>query len=385
MLLDDDSKVFTTINTHKGLFQYNRLPYGVSSAPGIFQRTMENLLQGIQRVLVRLDDILITGEDDDKHLDILDQVCSRLSKAGVRLKRGKCFFMVDEVVFLGHRINKEGIHPVDDKIQAIRDAPSPRSITELKSYLGLLNYYSKFLRNLSPVLAPLHELLRKSVKWHWGKEQEDAFSQSKELLQSSAVLIHFDPSKPLVLDCDASPYGIGAVLSHKMANETERPIDFMSRTLSRAEKGYSQLEKEALSIVFGVKKFHKFLNGRHFTVKSDHKPLLGLLKETKGIPAMTAVRIQRWALTLSAYEYELVHKSGKLHANADALSRLPLPDSEGGENPPIPGENILLMEHLDNQGPVTCKQIKTWTQRDSGVVQSVQICTSRLVGEMPGC
>ncbi|CAG2223037.1 unnamed protein product [Mytilus edulis] len=244
--LDEDSKRYVTINTHKGLFRYNRLPYGVASSPGIFQRTLENVVQGIANVLVRVDDILITGKTREEHLNTLSEVLSRFKRIGIRLKKQKCVFMAEEVVYLGFKINKHGIYPVESKVEAIDKAPSPTNVTELKAYLGMLNYYNRFLANLSHLLKPLHVLLQKDTKWSWEKEQEKAFIESKQLLKSASVLVHFDPKKKLILACDASPYGLGAVLSHKMDDGSDKPIAYTSRTLTSAEKNYSVLEKESL-------------------------------------------------------------------------------------------------------------------------------------------
>ncbi|CAG2214143.1 unnamed protein product [Mytilus edulis] len=166
--LDEDSKRYVTINTHKGLFRYNRLPYGVASSPGIFQRTLENVVQGIANVLVRVDDILITGKTREEHLNTLSKVLSRFKRIGIRLKKQKCVFMAEEVVYLGFKINKHGIYPVESKVEAIDKAPSPTNVTELKAYLGMLNYYNRFLANLSHLLKPLHVLLQKDTKWSWG-------------------------------------------------------------------------------------------------------------------------------------------------------------------------------------------------------------------------
>ena len=167
ILLDEDSKQLLVVNTHRGLFRYNRLPFGISSAPGIFQRTMETLLQDIPHVVVYIDDILITGPTEEAHLNTLDKVLDRLETAGLRLKKSKCILMAPSVEYLGHRIDKHGLHPTEEKIRAVQEAPEPQNVTELKSFLGLISYYGKFLPNLSTTLAPLYNLLRSSTKWRW--------------------------------------------------------------------------------------------------------------------------------------------------------------------------------------------------------------------------
>ena len=169
-----------------------------------------------------------------------------------------------------------------------------------------MNYYAKFLPNISSRLAPLYKLLQKAVTWSWGAKQQKAFKEAKNALTSAEVLVHYDPTKQLRLSCDASPYGVGAVLSHKLDDGTEHPIAFASRSLSPAERKYAQLDKEGLAIIFGVKHFRQYLLGRHFTIYSDHKPLQHLFSENKAIPAMASARIQRWALVLSAYNYDIV-------------------------------------------------------------------------------
>ena len=184
--------------------------------------------------------------------------------------------------------------------------------------MGLLSYYSKFLPNLSVTLHPLYRLLRKNTHWKWSRAQQSAFEESKKLLTSDKFLVHFDSACDLSLACDASAYGLGVVLSHKMSDGSDKPIGYASRTLSAAEQNYSQLEKEGLACVFGVKKFHNYLFGRSFELISDHKPLLGLLKEDKAVPTLASARIKRWSLFLS--EYRLVFRNTLEHGNADTLS-----------------------------------------------------------------
>ena len=315
----------------------------------------------VSLVCVYLDDILITGPTNEVHIKTLDEVLRRLNDAGARLKRGKCSFMLPSVVYLGHTISPAGLQPTDEKVKALKEAPAPQNVSQLKSFLGLLNYYGKFIPNLSTLLAPLHRLLRKQSTWTWGSEQQGAFDRVKGILTSDSVLVHYDPSKPLLLACDASPYGVGAVLSHKLADGSERPVAYASRSLGPAEKKYSQLDKKGLAIIFGVKRFHQYIVGRHFTILSDHKPLQHLFQETTGVPVLAFGRIQRWALTLGAYDYSIRYKPGLDHANADVFSRLPLPNYT--RNVPPPGETVLAFNMLESL-PVTAAQIRKWTTRD---------------------
>ena len=322
--LDEASKEYVTINTHRGLYRYTRMPFGVASAPAIFQCTMETLLRDLPMVVVYIDDILVAGRSHEDHFANLAQVLRRLEDAGIRLKKEKCSFCLSQVEYLGHWISAEGLRPSMTKVQAITDAPKPTRVSELKSFLGLVNYYAKFISNLATILSPLYKLLGRTQAWQWKEEQQSAFEKVKKLLTAPNLLAHYDDSKPLVLACDASPYRVGAVLSHVTGDQTERPIAYASRSLHSAERRYSQLDKEALAILFGVSKFHQYLYDRHFVIYSDHKPLMYILDEAKLIPAMASARVQRWALTLSAYTYSIKYRKGGDMCNADALSRLPL-------------------------------------------------------------
>ncbi len=323
MPLQEESRVYTTINTHQGLYRYTRLPFGIASAPAIFQRTMDTILQGLAHVSCYIDDILITGVTEEEHLQNLEEVLKRLQLHGITAKSQKCAFMQQSVEYLGHRIDGDGLHTSPKKVEAVQFAPRPRNPKQLRSFLGLVLYYGKFLPNLASLLSPLHDLLKKDTRWRWSRECEHAFRQAKELLSSAAVLAHYDPRLPLRLAADASEYGVGTVLSHVYPDNWERPIAYASRTLTASERNYAQLEKEALSLVFGVRKFHQFLYGRQFTLYTDHKPLTTILGPKKGVPPLSAARLQRWALLLASYDYKIEYKNTAAHANADGLSRLP--------------------------------------------------------------
>ena len=236
-LLEEESRKYVTINTHKGLYRYNRLPFVIASAPAIFQQTMEKILQGLSGVTVYIDNILVTGRNDEEHLVALEAVLRRLNEYGLRLKREECSFMQASVEYLGYIVDKDGLHATPAKVEAIVCAPRPRDVTELSSFLGLVNYYGKFISHLSTLIQPLNHLLCQNVTWEWSAECQQAFEELKQQLASADVLVHYDPSLPLKLDCDASSYGVGAVLSHVFSDGAERPIAYASRTLSKSERG----------------------------------------------------------------------------------------------------------------------------------------------------
>ena len=371
LCLDEASKKYTVINTHRGLFQYNRLSFGISAAPGIFQRAMEGLLRGFPGTFLYLDDILVTGSSKEEHDKNLHKVLSTLQTAGLKLRLDKCSIGVSSVTYLGYLINKDGIHPTKEKVKAIADAPAPTNLTQLRAFLGLLNFYRRFLPQAASLLEPLNRLLKANTPWIWNHEQEASFQKSKEALLKSGALMHFDPKLPLVVVADSSSYGIGAVLCHLVDN-VERPVCFVSRTLTTTERNYSQLEKEALAIVFALRKFHYYLFGQaNFTVITDHKPLLGIFSANKSIPPMASGRIQRWALLLQSYNFTLRHRSGALLGTADALSRLPLPTD--CNSTPVPSEWNLLVNFLDSS-PATSEEVRNQTRTDPILAKILKFC-----------
>ena len=324
MTLHEDSTHLVTINTHCGLYQYDRLPFEVASAPALFEHVMDTLLQGIPNVLCYIDDILVTGTTLTQHMESLEEVLKRLTNKGISVKYSKFEFLTNQVEYLGYVIDKKGLHSSDKKLQAIHNAPVPQNTQQLRSLLGLVNYYGNFVSNLASILHPLNQLLRLDTIWNWTTACDQALTTVKKKLVSNRLLVHYDSQLPLSLATDASAYGVGAVISHSFTDGSGKPIAFASRTLTSAEKNYPQIKKEALSLVLGVKKFHQYLYGRKFSLITDHKPLSTSLSPNKGIPSLAATRMQHWALLLSAYTYDISYRPTKLHANADALSRLPL-------------------------------------------------------------
>ncbi len=360
--LHDDAKKYTTLTTHKGLYTYNRLPFGVASSAAIFQRQMDRIFKDLPQVLCYQDDILITGKDKDEHLRNLEEALQRLQANGLTAQQSKCEFMKSSLQYLGHVIDKDGIHPVNDKVEAIKAAPPPQDVTQLRAFLGLINYYQKFLPNLSEVLHPLHSLLKKDTKWYWSTECQRAFDAVKSMITVDSVLVPYSPELPVVLDCDASAYGLGAVLSHQLPDGSERPIAFASRTMNASEKNYAQIDKEALSIVFGVTRFHIYLYGRRFVLRTDHQPLMAILGPKRGIPPIAAMRMQRWATKLSAYSYDIQYRPSNDHSNADSMSRLP--QQTASKDRHVDLADVYQVEQMDLL-PVTVDDIKQHTANDS--------------------
>lgn len=324
--LDEFSKMLCAWSTHKGVFKMNRMPFGIKPASSIFQREIEKLLQGIPGVVNFIDDILITGKNYNEHLANLSQVLERLENSGLRLEKSKCEFFLQEVSYLGFRINKNGLSKTTERVEAILKAPKPNDVSQVRSFIGLVNYYGKFIDSYTEIMLPFYELLKADSKFDWDDRCEKSFEILKRKIAEEVTLAHFNPKIPIILTCDASQKGIGAILSHRFQNGEERPVVFASRILSKAEQNYSVLQKEALAIVFACDKFYQYLKGNHFILRTDHKPLISLLGENKGIPKMAASRIQRWALFLSGFEYKIEYVRGKNNC-ADSLSRFPLEEN----------------------------------------------------------
>lgn len=355
MEVAEEAQEFLTINTHMGLFRYKRLIFGVSCAPTIFQSMMDQIVQGLLWVICFIDDLLIGGETLEKCIENVRKCLERLQEYNVKIKWEKCKFFRKSVTYLGHVISGEGIQPNPEKVRAISDAPKPENLTQLKSFLGLINYYGRFIPNLSQELIELYRLTKKGAPFVWSEECNQAFEKCKRLLVTNDLLIHYDPKKPIVIHCDASPYGLGAILSH-IVDGQDRPVLFTSCTLTKAQQNYAQLHREALAIVFAVKKFHKYIFGQKFTIYSDHQPLQEIFNEKKNTP-IAAGRLQRWSIFLAMYNYQIEYKKGSKIGNADGLSRLPLQNENDIET-----ENIHAFGGND---PINIAQVAEHTKNDT--------------------
>lgn len=320
--VSEEAKKLLTINTHRGLYQFNRLPPGVKAAPGAFQEIMDKMLIGMDSVAVYIDDIICAAEDDEKLFQILISVFARLEEFGFKVKREKCTFFAEEVKYLGRLISKDGIKPDPMKIRAIVEMPAPKNRHELASLLGSINYYVKFVPSMRNIRAPLDFLMRKDAVWDWSEKCEHAFQEFKVILSSDLLLTHYNPSLPIVVAGDASKVGIGAIIYHEFPDGSMKAISHVSRALTSAEENYSQVEKEGLALIFAVKKFHRYIFGRKFALKTDHKPLLSIFGSKKGIPLHTANRLKRWALILMMYDFDISYISTREFGHADVLSRL---------------------------------------------------------------
>ena len=340
----EEDRKYLVISTEKGLFQYRRLCFGLASAPGIFQRFLSQLLCDIEGVAVFLDDILICSKSKADQFQKVNMVLERLKSANVQLNKSKCEFDKSSLEFLGYVISDKGVSPCPSKVNAIKNAPVPTNLVELQSFIGLVTYYSRFIHKFSEILAPLYDLTKKDVKFCWEKKHQVAYNVIKRSICTSDLLACFTGKGKLILEVDASPVGVGAVLIQS-ENGIERPIAFASKKLSAAESNYSQTDREALGMVFGVSKFKYFVLGREFEFRTDHKPLLGLFGKNKSIPSNANARLVRWSILLSQYQYNLVHKTGRSNLVADALSRLPIDDKDFISY--VPSEYINMVESLE--------------------------------------
>ncbi|XP_078467221.1 uncharacterized protein LOC144730345 isoform X1 [Lampetra planeri] len=317
--LDDDSKPKTAFRTPHGLFQFNRLPMGLLSAPATFQRLMELVLAGLQweSCLIYLDDVIVFSKTFDEHLQRLRAVILKMRAANLKFKPQKCHLLRDSVRYLGHIVGRSGIATDPAKTQCVSSWPTPTSVGEVRSFIGFASYYRRFVADFATIAKPLHALTSKGVRFHWGQEEEAAFCSLRDALVKAPPLIYPDFSEPFLLDTDASNTGIGGVLS-QVVDGVERVVAYGSRVLSPAEQRYCVTRRELLAIVYFIQQYRPYLYGRHFTVRTDHAALQYALRVQQ-----PSGQLSRWLEILQDFDFETTYRKGVRHTNADALSRMP--------------------------------------------------------------
>ena len=327
--LSERSQLLTTFLTPFGRYCHLKLPFGITSGPEFYQREVDDkIVQNADNIACLIDDIAVASGSVEQHKRELYPVLEKLQNAGLTLNREKCEFFVDEITFVGHKINRHGICQDDRKIAAVQHMPQPQNITDLRSFLGLCQQLAKFSHKLASLIEPLRALLSDKNEFLWSQNHTQAFEAIKSELTSPRVLMPYHPEKATKVMTDASRSGFGAILLQKECDATPfRPVYFASKSLSKAEKNYSVIELEAASIVYACQKFDKYLLGMPtFEVETDHKPLISLLgsKDIDKLPP----RIVRFRLALMRYNFTIKHVNGKDNVIADCLSRASIPDEE---------------------------------------------------------
>ena len=322
--MDEESKEKTAFTTKYGLYQFNVMPFGLCNAPGTFERLMETVLRGMQweRAVLYLDDIIIFSDSIQEHMNRLEEVFNRLKEANLTLKPSKCHFFQKQVEFLGHVVDRDGVHTDPKKVEAIQQWAIPKRVKEVRAFLGITGYYRKFIRDYGQIAKPLHQLTEKGSSFKWTEETNHAFESLKKALTETPVLGYpsQDPEDTFILDTDASNCHIGAVLS-QMQDGKEQVIAYGSKVLSKAERNYCVTRRELLSVVHFCVQYKHYLWGRRFKLRTDHGALVWIFqfKEPEG-------QLARWLELLSQFDMDISHRAGKIHGNGDGLSRRPCPD-----------------------------------------------------------
>ena len=373
--MEPESSKLTTFITTFGRYKFNRLPFGITSAPEHFQRRMNEILADTEGAVCLIDDILVYGSTQSEHDQRLLKVLKKLSAAGLTLNKEKCVFNTTSIKFLGQLVDNTGVKADPDKIRAIQGLKPPTNVSELRRFLGMINQLSKFAPNLADETKPLRELLSTKNQWKWDTPQEQAFERLKNLLSSSEVLALYDPSLETIVSADASAYGLGAVLRQQQTDGKLRPVAYISRALTETEQRYAQIEKEALAITWACERFQDYLIGIHFHIETDHKPLVPLLS-TKSLDEMP-LRVQRFRLRLMRYQYSISHVAGKELCTADTLSRAPVCNSDSQSEQlqqdvtayvnlviahlPATEKRLLQIQKAQEEDPI-CQQVKLFCQ-----------------------
>ena len=313
---DDREKTAFTVNNSK--YEFQRVPFGLTGAPGYFSRIINDILYPIlgSQVFCYLDDIIVVSKNIEDHFIQLQQVLHRLGEANIKLKLEKCKFFASEVNFLGYKISEKGLKMDPRRVEVIKQMPSPKCKKELQALLGCVNYYRLFIREFADIAEPLYELLRKNKRYEWGPRQEEAVKKLKKALGETPILKFPDFKRPFILHTDASLTGIGACLLQKH-NGVLHPISFFSKCLSETQRNYSVTKREFLALVWGLEQNRHLILGYPVHIYTDHFPLTGILeKQTKD------ACLQRWALLVQEYAARIHYLPGKENWLADSLSRL---------------------------------------------------------------
>lgn len=314
-----DDREKTAFSVGSGLMQFKVLPFGLCNASATFERLMDCVLRGLtwKTCLVYLDDIIVFGKTFEEHISNLRGVFQRLRGAHLKLSPKKCHLFRGQVKYLGHVVSSEGVSTDPEKIEAVRTWPIPKDRRELRSFLGLASYYRRFIKGFANTARSLHQLTEKGRPFLWTDMCDKSFEELKGALCKAPVLRYPKPGQKFILDTDASNHGIGAVLSQVTDGE-EAPVAYFSKTLSKAERNYCVTRKELLAVILATKHFHKYLYGQKFVLRTDHAALKWLM-QFKNLEGQVA----RWVEQLQTYDFEIQHRKGRVHSNADALSRRP--------------------------------------------------------------
>ena len=318
---------------------------------------MYKIFGDIPNCMNQRDDILIGGRNMEEHNETLKAVLQRAENFGITFNKEKCVFGVDEIDFYGYRFTKEGLKPSHEKVKAVKESAQPESKEAVRSFLGMVGYLSKFIDKYASITAPLRKLTEKDVKFKWGPTEQTAFEQLKDNITNDKTMIYFNPKRDIVVRAEASYHdGLSAGLFQK-TNKRLQPVHFISRTMTKTEKKYSQTEKDALAVRWAKNRFRMYLLGApKFKIITAHKPLLPMFnKATARLPP----RIERWVMDMQDVDFELVYEPGKDDADPmDFLSRHPLPVI-GTDNTERVIKSILMAEHA-----VVLQRIKTETKKD---------------------
>ena len=307
-----------------------------------------------------MDDVLVSGDTDETHLKNLHKVLTTLQNKGLKLEKEKFEYRLEKVEYLGYTISEKGISPSLEKVQDIKTMSAPTNKAELLSFIGFANFLRRFVPHFADIMAPLYALLKKDVRWKWTDIEEKTFNIMKDKISEQTILQHYSLHNKLILQTDASPIGIGAVLLQPAEDGKLLPVSHASRILQPAERNYSQLDREALAVIFGVTKFKQYLLGRHFTLMTDHKSLVSLFDPKKSVPQLSSARVKRWALLLAAYDYDIKYIPGKENCAADFLSRKP-GHRKPSEEEQVPVQVLLIQE----EQIINSKTVKEETAKDT--------------------